>query len=119
MKPVQIFLCVACILLITVGQSLLKKAVGHHHDLATVHDMHALLTNVWLWLGFGVYGICFVLYLILLRGLPLAYVYPVFALTFITVPVTGLVVFGEKMTPYGFAGGAFIVLGIYLISRQY
>lgn len=65
-----------------------------------------------------VYGLCTLLWVYLLRDIPLGRAYPVVSLTFLIVPVLSWALLGEPLGKFVFFGGALIVGGVYLMTFQ-
>jgi len=74
--------------------------------------------NVYLILGVGLYFGLTVLWVWLLRFVPLSEAYPFVALAFIFTPLLATFIFGEKLSLNYFGGLALIACGILVIARQ-
>ncbi len=70
------------------------------------------LLNGWLLAALVLYGAATVLWVIILRTVPLSLAYPFAALGFVIVPVAGAVFFGEPITWQTVLGAGLIVAGI-------
>ncbi|HXV74271.1 MAG TPA: EamA family transporter [Sphingomonadales bacterium] len=65
-----------------------------------------------------VYGVCTVLWVYLLRDVPLGRAYPAVSLTFLIVPLLAWALLGEPFGKFALLGGALIVAGVYLMVFQ-
>ncbi len=98
--------------LLSTGQILFKKAALVDQG----GGLFAALTNYWLLLALILYAIATVLWIWLLRTVPLSIAYPFTALGFILVPLAATLVFGEELG-WRFAIGSFLVItGIVVIN---
>lgn len=61
-----------------------------------------LATGLWVWV---------------LRSASLSLVYPLYALTFVVVPLLDWLLSGTRLTPQGAAGAAAIVAGVWMMAR--
>jgi drug/metabolite transporter (DMT)-like permease len=59
-----------------------------------------------------------ILWLVVLRTASLGLAYPLYALTFVLVPMLDWLIFRSPLSWYTLAGGAAIALGVGLIARQ-
>ena len=62
--------------------------------------------------AFAIYGAATFIWVTILRTMPLSTAYPFIALGFLLVPLAGVVLFGEHLTPIQWAGAVLIVVGI-------
>ena len=81
------------------GEANLWSLVNGHSVLAI--GLYALGTGVWLYV---------------LREVPLSRAYPLISLSFVIVPILASLLMGEPYNMKMLAGGAFIVLGVYLFN---
>jgi drug/metabolite transporter (DMT)-like permease len=65
--------------------------------------------------GFGLYGVGSVLWILALAKLPLTRVYPFTILTFVLVYMASATVLGEQITGMVLAGAVIVLLGLVLI----
>jgi len=61
-----------------------------------------------------IYGAATLLWVFVLRSVPLATAYSVFSLAFLIVPLLARVFLGEPISPNTIIGGAVIVAGVYI-----
>ncbi len=80
--------------------------------------LHALLTNVPLWLGLVLYGISTGLLILALRDGQLSLLYPVISLTYVWVTILSVLVFKETVNIFKFAGVGIICLGVTLLGKE-
>lgn len=71
-----------------------------------------------LWLAVALYGLTFVLWMIILARLDLSRAFPLSALTYITVPAAGMLLFGERLTLPQTFGIALIISGVLLVGKE-
>jgi drug/metabolite transporter (DMT)-like permease len=114
MRLLQVLLSVAGI---SVGQLLLKlAAVNMSNPRVPGVSVAGYVVNLYLVVGVAVLGVSTLLWVWVLRTVPLGIAYPFMALAFIIVPALSYFVLGE---PFGWktAGGSLlIVAGVALIS---
>jgi drug/metabolite transporter (DMT)-like permease len=72
--------------------------------------------NVRLGIGFGLYTLGSVLWVVALSKLPLSRVYPFTVLTFVLVYVASFAILGERITGPVVAGALLVVIGLLVIS---
>ncbi len=112
LKFFQIFLVVG---VIAFGQVLFK--ISSKSMLGEGPILKALI-NPYLISAFVLYGGCTVLWVYLLRDIDLAKAYPVFALSFLIVPILSWGLLGEGFSKFSLYGGVLILAGVYLMSFQ-
>jgi multidrug transporter EmrE-like cation transporter len=69
------------------------------------------------WCAVALYLTVFVLWMLILQQIELSRAFPLTALTYVTVPAAGLVLFHESLTMVQAAGIALILAGVILIGR--
>ncbi len=68
--------------------------------------------------GFILFGLASLLYMRVLTSIPLSTAYPVFvSIAFAIVAVGAMVLFGERLSTVKLVGSAFLIAGIFFISR--
>ena len=105
---------ILCVLGISLGQILFKKAAGAITD-AT--QWQHWVFNGWLVAALVLYGITTLVWIWVLRHAPLHLAYPFMALAFLIVPCLGWLFLGEALRWPTLAGGLLILLGIALAAR--
>lgn len=73
--------------------------------------------NAWIFSGLVSYGLGTLLWIFTLSKLSLTVVYPFTALTFVLVYAAGVLLLGESSNPIQIAGVAFVLLGLFLITK--
>ena len=70
------------------------------------------------WCAIVLYLTIFVLWMLILQQVELSRAFPLTALTYVTVPTAGLVLFHESLTMMQAAGIALILAGVILVGRH-
>jgi multidrug transporter EmrE-like cation transporter len=109
----SIALVLLCTAFGAVAQILIKQGAN---GLDSAHPL-AMLTNVWLVTGYGLYGISTVLLVLALRDGELSILYPVIALTYVWVTLLSYYYLHERLGPLKVTGIAVIVAGVAIIGR--
>jgi drug/metabolite transporter (DMT)-like permease len=117
LTPGQIAGCVSFAVLLAVGQILFKSAALSSPAIRNVSDLGTTLQIPVLWLAVFLYAGATLLWIYLLKTVPLSRAYPFAALGFVIVPIAGIVLFGEKVSLGYVAGAALIVSGVLIIAR--
>ena len=112
MTPLYFVIVLACVLAISSGQILFRKTGLQIEALGMFHPQTIAIALV----AFAVYGVASLGWIFVLRKVPLSLAYPFVALSFVLVPLFSRYIFGEPLTMAYFAGAAFIVVGIGVIS---
>lgn len=101
--------------LIAAGQVLFKLA---SRDLGAVGlgSLLSLATNVHLLVALFIYGAGTIIWIYLLRSVPLSYAYMFMALTFVLVPLLSYLLLGESINFKHIAGTALIIGGLVLAN---
>jgi drug/metabolite transporter (DMT)-like permease len=109
-------LTVLCVLLISAGQILFKMAAAEG-----LRRGHLNLIEQWLtwslFFALVIYAIATLLWVWVLRHVPLSVAYPIYALAFIIVPVCGYIVLNEQLSWHHFVGGLTIIVGVMIMSH--
>lgn len=79
-------------------------------------NLKALIKNKNLILGFVMYGLSSVLYILALRGAELSVLYPLVSLTYVFIAILSKLILKESMGRYKFIGMALIIFGVILIG---
>jgi drug/metabolite transporter (DMT)-like permease len=104
------FLCVLCI---SIGQLLFKKAAA---VLPATFSVAALFGNGWLIASLILYGLTTLGWVWILRHAPLHLVYPFMGLAFLIVPMLAWLFLGEPLHWRTLLGGLLIMAGVVLVS---
>ena len=99
--------------LIAVGQVLFKKVSLTTTQLDGWRSIITLGLNFWFILAIGIYLITALLWISVVREIPLSRAYPFMAIGFILVPVAGHLFFAEALDARYFIGVILIIIGVY------
>lgn len=116
--PVRsLLLTLLCVLLIAVGQLLFKSAAQRWEFAGlTWATLVSFLSPIML-VALAIYAFATVLWVYVLRTVPLGAAYAVFSLAFVIVPLLAYFVLGERLTVNTLVGGALIVAGVVIAVR--
>jgi undecaprenyl phosphate-alpha-L-ara4N flippase subunit ArnE len=107
-------LCVALIAAGAAVQVVAAPVAGRHGwSLATARGF---LSPAML-LALTLYALATVLWVLVLRAVPLSIAFPLYALVFLLVPLAAQVFLGEPLTLNTLIGGAIIVVGVFVAAR--
>ena len=109
-----IVLTVLCVAGISVGQLLFKRAAMALPAEARFMDW---VFNGWLIVALGLYALTTVLWVWILRSVPLHLAYPFMGLAFIFVPLIGWYFLGEPLHWQTLVGGGLILIGVTLAAQ--
>lgn len=111
--PVRsILLTLGCVALIAIGQLLFKAAAAQWRvDGISWATLRGFLSPLML-VALAVYAFATLLWVYVLRTVPLSTAYAMFALAFVVVPLLAHVALGEPLSINAIVGGAIIVLGV-------
>lgn len=104
-----------CVLGISVGQLLFKKAAT---ALPATLSLGGLLQNWWLMAALVLYGVTTLGWVWILRHAPLHLAYPFMGLAFLIVPTLAWLLLGEPIGWRTLVGGALILVGVALASTN-
>ncbi|MPM72694.1 4-amino-4-deoxy-L-arabinose-phosphoundecaprenol flippase subunit ArnE [bioreactor metagenome] len=113
MSKTTVFLTLLCVLCISVGQILFKKAAA---GLEAPLSWRSFVLNGWLIASLALYGFTTLGWVWILKNAPLNLAYPFMGLAFLFVPSMAWLVLGEPLHWKTFAGGVLILLGIVVAS---
>ena len=113
MTPFLTLQTLACVIGISLGQLLFKKAAITLPAQPGVWDW---VTNGWLLTSLALYGITTLGWIWVLRHAPLHLAYPFMGLAFLIVPLLAWAFLGEPLTWQTLVGGALILAGVSLAS---
>jgi undecaprenyl phosphate-alpha-L-ara4N flippase subunit ArnE len=107
-----LLLTLLCVSLLAVGQMLFKSAAAQwRFDGWSWSTVSTLLSPAFI-AAFVLYAAVTVLWVAILREVPLSLAFPVYALSFLLVPLLAHFVGGEPLSMRTLIGGAVIVLGV-------
>lgn len=107
-------LTILCVVLISIGQMLFKRAALGVTDAG---NWAHWVFNPWLLAALALYGVTTLFWVWILRHAPLHLAYPFMGLAFVLVPLMGALFLNEPVTARTFVGGALILAGIVVVSR--
>ena len=113
MSPTNLALTLACVAAIAVGQVFFKLAARAASGAGAVPWD---LLNPYLFIALAIYGAATLLWVWLLKTLPLNVAYPFVGLAFVIVPVLGAFFLDETLDWRHLAGGALIASGVAIAS---
>jgi undecaprenyl phosphate-alpha-L-ara4N flippase subunit ArnE len=113
----SLLLTLACVLLIAVGQLLFKSAAGQWRvDGWSWATLRGFLSPVML-IALVIYAAATLLWVFVLRTVPLSSAYALFSLAFLIVPLLAWIFLGETLSVNTLIGGAVIVVGVIIAVR--
>lgn len=102
---------------ISIGQLFLKlAAINLHNPKAVGIWIGSYRLNLYFIVGIGLLGASTLLWIWVLRTLPLNIAYPFMALAFVIVPLLSYYLLGEPLGWKSFVGGLLIIAGVVIIS---
>lgn len=116
--PAQFLKLLSFSLFMAIGQVLFKQVSMQSPPLADWRAIVSLGLNGWFVAAILLYGAATVLWISVLRELPLSRAYPFIALGFVLVPIAGRIFFDEVLDLRYFAGVVLIMAGILLTIRR-
>ena len=108
----QLIYVVLTVLGLSLGQILFKLAARDMRESEPLAQQ--VLQNTWLYVALAVYGLATVVWVALLRQVPLQLAYPFVALAFFFVPILAHWFLGEALRWQSFLGAAFILAGVWI-----
>jgi len=112
-----LLLTLLCVVLIAAGQMLFKVAAAQWRiDGWSWSTARAFLSPAMV-LALILYGMTTVLWVFILRTVPLSTAFPVYALVFVLVPVAAHFLLNEPWSWNALVGGAVILLGVIIAVR--
>ena len=114
MTPSITSVTILCVLGISIGQILFKKAATSISDAS---QWQHWVFNGWLIAALALYGITTLVWIWVLRHAPLHIAYPFMALAFLIVPTLGWLFLDESIRIATLVGGVLILAGITIAAR--
>jgi undecaprenyl phosphate-alpha-L-ara4N flippase subunit ArnE len=118
MTPIQTLKTLAVVALLSFGQIFFKTAAQQIRVGTLWQTLVGLALNVQLILALAIYGVATLLWVLLLREVPLSRAYPVTALGMVIVPAIGLFFFREPFSWSLVGGGLLMIAGAYIIALR-
>ena len=91
---INVLLLIGTTLTSSLGALALKEAMNRISKLSFLN----LVKSIWVWLGFGLYGLSLVLNVFLLEHLEYSIAFPMTALTYVWTALISYMVFKERLT---------------------
>jgi drug/metabolite transporter (DMT)-like permease len=107
----------ACVAMLVVGQLLFKRAAAAWRVDGASWTTVVTFFSPPLVAALAVYGLATVLWVLVLKHVPLSVALPFNALVFIAAPVAAHYLYAEAISWNTFAGGALIVAGVLVAAR--
>jgi drug/metabolite transporter (DMT)-like permease len=117
MSLTQLLWGMACVFGISSGQILFKLAASTSGPIVNLDSLWHQILNFYLIISLLIYMITTILWVWLLRVVPLKQVYPLVALAFIIVPILARLFLNEKLELKTIIGGIIILIGVYISVR--
>ncbi|MBL4866640.1 MAG: EamA family transporter [Pseudomonadales bacterium] len=117
MSIAQLLSVLACVVVNTFGQVLLKLASKEFVDVSSLMSLIKAAFNIYLVGGILMYVIGMALWIWTLRITPLNMAYPLIGLCFITVPLMSCFVLGEPLSKNIVLGSVLIVSGAFFVAH--
>ncbi|WP_313463245.1 EamA family transporter [Pseudomonas nitroreducens] len=111
----QVLMTLVCVLAISGGQLLFKQASLAIEQAGTWQSQHVLFL---VGLAFFVYGLTTLLWINVLRHIPLSRAHIFMSLSFVLVPVASHFLYGDLLSKGFIAGLSLVVLGL-IVAIQY
>jgi drug/metabolite transporter (DMT)-like permease len=115
-RRLAIFIVLACTLLVALAQYLIKLGANQLSHAGLAATAIGIFTIPALFAGYCLYGIFTVLFVYALRHGELSILYPLIALSYVWVTITGVVAFHEVMNPLRVTGLVVIVAGVAVLG---
>lgn len=77
----------------------------------------SVLGSVWTWMGIGPYIVSFIIWLNVLRRVPLHIAFSIMSITQVLVPLSAWWFRAEHVSPYRWAGILVVLIGIFVVAR--
>jgi drug/metabolite transporter (DMT)-like permease len=113
-QSILIVLC--CTLLVAISQYLIKLGANHLSHAGLLSTVVGIFIIPPLFAGYCLYGVFTVLFVYALRNGELSVLYPLIALSYVWVTITGVVAFHEPMNTLKLSGLAVIVAGVAVLG---
>lgn len=104
------------------GQTLLKSGmtIVGPIDKTRLQRFGKLMADVWsrwqIWIGFTLYGLAAITWILALSTVPLSIAYPFLGLSYVAIAAISVTLLGEWLTPAQWVGIALVVFGVVLVA---
>lgn len=116
MSLTNVFQLIGFSVLLSIGQLLFKQAALQVSDQTAMAAILKLAFSPTLWAALVLYGSATIMWVLILRTVPLSLAYPFFALGFVLLPLFSWWLFGEKIGWSLVAGTCLIVCGVLVVT---
>ena len=114
----QYVLLIGTVIILSIGQLLLKKGVDLLPAAYTIPSLLATLFSPFVLLGFFFYGIASILGIYLLQKFPVSVAIPSMSLAYVVILFASSYLFGERITAVKIFGVVLILVGVVFLSRS-
>lgn len=114
LTPVALGWLAFCVTAESVQQICFKA--GSNHTAPDRHPVLGALLQPLIWAGIGLWAIEVVAWIFVLQQAPLSLAYPVMTLTYVGVPLAGMLLLGERPSRRQMAGAALIAGGVICVG---
>lgn len=108
--PILLALLTACSM--AIGQILFKLGAKNWHGDSLIKWIWSFITNPFLVVAVFLYAFTIIIWIYVLKALPLSIAYPITALSYVIVPVISYFFLYEKITLHTFLGSLLIIVGV-------
>jgi multidrug transporter EmrE-like cation transporter len=112
----SILIVICCTLLVAISQYLIKLGANRLSHAGLGATLVGIFTIPPLFAGYCLYGVFTVLFVYALRSGELSILYPLIALSYVWVTITGVMAFHEAMNPLKLVGLVVIVAGVAVLG---
>lgn len=113
MNYIQTIQIIFCVLMVAVGQILFKLgAITATQQNANI----GAFVNIYIVIALIIYAISTIIWIYLLRNIPLSIAYPFMSLSFILVPLASYYIFGDPLNLKMMLGGILIIIGVSMVA---
>jgi drug/metabolite transporter (DMT)-like permease len=114
LTPAALSLLAFCVVAESIQQLCFKA--GSNRSTPDSHPVTATLLQPLIWAGVGIWAVEVVVWIFVLQRAPLSLAYPVMTLTYVGVPLGGLLFLHERPSRRQMAGAALIAVGVTCVS---
>ena len=102
--------------MLATGQILFKLSAKESVAASSIQEVVAkMVSSPYILSAFALYGLSTVIWIWVLRTVPLSVAYPLMATAYLIVPALGFLILGEPITAKAAFGGLVIVAGVWLM----
>lgn len=114
LTPAALGLLAFCVAAESVQQLCFKA--GSNRTTPDSHPVVATLVQPLIWIGVAIWAVEAVTWIFVLQRAPLSLAYPVMTLTYVGIPLGGMLFLRERPSPRQLAGAALIAAGVTCVS---